>query len=145
MLKVLFHEYGIFGFVAHVLKAALLPLMLTLVLYFVRTPREPSQKHTGMTMVGGTAKYALRKTCTCDCWDGRFKGPYGRGHYKSIFFNMEEETGFIMTNVIVFFSLGEAALWRFLKLLNYSLAPQILVRILELHLKLVINYGFIIA
>jgi hypothetical protein len=29
--------------------------------------------------------------------------------------------------------------------LNYSLAPQILVRILELHLKLVINYGFIIA
>ena len=118
MLKRVFYEFGVISFISHVLKAAALPLAFTLVLYFFRTPREASDKHNGMTIVGGTAKYALRKTCTCDCWDGRFKGPYGRGHYKSIFFNMEEQTGYILTNVVVFFSFGEKALWRFLKLLN---------------------------
>jgi hypothetical protein len=30
-----------------------------------------------------------KETCTCNCWDGRFKGSYGRGGYKALYFNID--------------------------------------------------------
>lgn len=31
-----------------------------------------------------------KEHCTCDCWDGFFRGTYGRGHYKILYFNYEK-------------------------------------------------------
>lgn len=33
-----------------------------------------------------------RKTCTCNCWDGFYRGPYGRGGYKTFYINYEQQT-----------------------------------------------------
>lgn len=92
-------EYNVSGFCIHVAKVSTLPLVLTLIFYIFQTPREVDVKK-----------------CTCDCWDGRFKGPYGRGGYKSMYFSIESETGWLFLNIILFFSLGEKALWKFVEL-----------------------------
>lgn len=40
----------------------------------------------------GEGKAVDRDSCTCDCWDGRFKGRHGAGGYKSVYFNLEAAT-----------------------------------------------------
>ncbi|KAF6255588.1 hypothetical protein COO60DRAFT_1627488 [Scenedesmus sp. NREL 46B-D3] len=44
----------------------------------------------------GDGKAIDRESCTCDCWDGRFKGRHGVGAshagYKSVYFNLEAAT-----------------------------------------------------
>jgi hypothetical protein len=32
-----------------------------------------------------------KNTCTCDCWDGYFRGVYSRGGYKLFYFNYEQQ------------------------------------------------------
>ncbi|CAF3617896.1 unnamed protein product, partial [Rotaria sp. Silwood2] len=32
-----------------------------------------------------------KNSCTCDCWDGFFRGKYGRGGYKIFYFNYEKQ------------------------------------------------------
>lgn len=40
--------------------------------------------------------------CTCDCWDGFFRGVYGRGGYKFFYFNYEKQT-IIIFSIIIFY------------------------------------------
>ena len=100
-----FREVGVFEFFAYVFQKISLPLGLTIVFYAAQEPRTYDE----------SGNYKLKK-CTCDCWDGKFKRPYGRGWYKSLYFSIESETGWLFLNVILFSSFGEKALWSFLKL-----------------------------
>ncbi|KAG2370589.1 hypothetical protein C9374_000366 [Naegleria lovaniensis] len=34
----------------------------------------------------------FRSSCSCDCWDGRAKGPYPRGNFKYIYYQVEPTT-----------------------------------------------------
>lgn len=43
-----------------------------------------------------------KDTCFCGCWDGLNKGHYGRGGYKSIYFNTEKETLFLVSVFVIF-------------------------------------------
>jgi len=40
--------------------------------------------------------------CTCDCWDGMFKGTYGRGGYKAMYFNMDPNMVYILLDVVLY-------------------------------------------
>ena len=37
-----------------------------------------------------------RKKCSCDCWDGYFRGIHSRGGYKTFYFNYEKQTILIL-------------------------------------------------
>jgi ABC-type multidrug transport system fused ATPase/permease subunit len=57
-----------------------------------------------------------RANCTCDCWDGLFKGHYGRGnqprevkghltfkgHYKRVFWNFDSRTGWMLLWTMIY-------------------------------------------
>jgi hypothetical protein len=67
----------------------------------------------------GVNKHATKQEsahCSCDCWDGQFKGPYGRGGYKSIFFNMDWGTSILLLVVSIYLSLGQSLVARVLAL-----------------------------
>ena len=44
-----------------------------------------------------------RATCRCDCWDGFFRGTYGRGGYKTFYFNYEKQM-IIILGLLLFYS-----------------------------------------
>ena len=49
-------------------------------------------------------RFPVNKTsCTCDCWDGFFRGIYGRGGYKIFYFNYEKQTIIILC-ILLFYS-----------------------------------------
>lgn len=44
-----------------------------------------------------------KNTCTCDCWDGFFRGSYPRGHYKMFYFNYEKQV-IVLLCILIFYS-----------------------------------------
>jgi hypothetical protein len=44
-----------------------------------------------------------RERCTCDCWDGYFRGVHSRGGYKTFYFNYEQQT-MILLCILLFSS-----------------------------------------
>jgi len=44
-----------------------------------------------------------KNSCTCDCWDGFFRGIYSRGGYKVFYFNYEKQTIIILC-IVLFYS-----------------------------------------
>ena len=44
-----------------------------------------------------------RQKCTCDCWDGFFRGLHARGGYKSFYFNYEKQT-IVLLSILLFYS-----------------------------------------
>eukprot|EP00455_Lapot_gusevi_P011778 TRINITY_DN15499_c0_g1_i1.p1 TRINITY_DN15499_c0_g1~~TRINITY_DN15499_c0_g1_i1.p1 ORF type:complete len:353 (-),score=37.27 TRINITY_DN15499_c0_g1_i1:211-1269(-) len=53
-----------------------------------------------------------RAKCTCDCWDGYFKGSYSRGSYKSVFFNMDAGTIALLLVILFYGSIAQKAILR---------------------------------
>mmetsp|Transcript_30670 Transcript_30670/g.80135 ORF Transcript_30670/g.80135 Transcript_30670/m.80135 type:complete len:455 (-) Transcript_30670:1674-3038(-) len=43
----------------------------------------------------------IQPECSCECWDGLFKGTFGRGRYKSVYFNMEKTTALLLVLLAV--------------------------------------------
>ncbi|CAF1082052.1 unnamed protein product [Rotaria magnacalcarata] len=43
-----------------------------------------------------------KETCTCDCWDGYFRGRFPRGHYKIFYFNYEQSI-IILLCILLFY------------------------------------------
>eukprot|EP00835_Amoeboradix_gromovi_P005233 NODE_474_length_8025_cov_0.281983.p3 type:complete len:247 gc:universal NODE_474_length_8025_cov_0.281983:1450-2190(+) len=74
----------------------------------------------GLASTIGTTNYSVPEDCTCDCFDRKFKGVYFREHkqYKSIYFNMEPFTAYIVAwtlfYVILLFKYVEKALYSFM-------------------------------
>eukprot|EP00698_Gefionella_okellyi_P016667 TRINITY_DN4781_c0_g1_i1.p1 TRINITY_DN4781_c0_g1~~TRINITY_DN4781_c0_g1_i1.p1 ORF type:complete len:315 (+),score=38.58 TRINITY_DN4781_c0_g1_i1:50-946(+) len=58
-----------------------------------------------------------RDSCSCTCWDGVFKGSYGRGGYKQIYFNMDLDTTVLLGWTIVYSVLAYILADTFLRLL----------------------------
>ena len=44
-----------------------------------------------------------RDRCTCDCWDGFYRGTHSRGGYKSFYFNYEKQT-IVLLGILLFYS-----------------------------------------
>lgn len=44
-----------------------------------------------------------RSSCTCDCWDGFYRGPYGRGGYKTFYFNYDKQM-ILIFGLVYFYS-----------------------------------------
>jgi hypothetical protein len=43
-----------------------------------------------------------KNSCTCDCWDGFFRGVHSRGGYKTFYFNYEQQT-MILLCILLFY------------------------------------------
>lgn len=65
---------------------------------------------------GSTESSTVPNPCTCECWDGLFKGPYSRGGYKSVYFNLDWGTGALLFVLLVYAHLSEALLSFFLRM-----------------------------
>lgn len=48
-----------------------------------------------------------KDTCTCTCWDGRYKGPYSREGYRHIYWNYEWPTFFLFSMTITYIFLAQ--------------------------------------
>ena len=44
-----------------------------------------------------------KNTCTCDCWDGFFRGVHSRGGYKTFYFNYEQQT-VVLLCILLFYA-----------------------------------------
>lgn len=56
--------------------------------------------------------HVQRDTCECSCWDGLFKGGYGREHYKSVYWNMDEGTPYLLFLVLFYGIAAQKAIVR---------------------------------
>jgi len=64
----------------------------------------------------GPSCFPDKSTCDCTCFDGINKGPYGRGHYKYIYYNSEKQTFLIFSIVAFYIIAGQNAFLRIAKL-----------------------------
>ncbi|CAF3300596.1 unnamed protein product [Rotaria socialis] len=49
------------------------------------------------------SKPVIRESCTCDCWDGFYRGVHPRGGYKAIYFNYELQT-ILLFGILLFYA-----------------------------------------
>ena len=69
-----------------------------------------------------------RNTCSCNCWDGRAKGPYPRGNFKYIYYQVEGTTLWLVFVSILMVISFYQSLNNLIQLIwsgncNYSLIP----------------------
>jgi len=108
----------------------------SIILYFLSTIAAALVISTGLVTSTQISGYHLqnvyflvnKSSCTCDCWDGFFRGLHSRGGYKLFYFNYEKQT-IIIFSIIIFYSeiLRQTLLNMFLKkqLILVLLIPSI--------------------
>ena len=106
------------------LKISGIPIILVLLFSFFHQDvwAEAESKKLGFVPVTlketqWTLKPIDRRQCVNTCWDGRMKSGYSLGHYKSIWFNLDKTTGQLLAWCMMFWTMGNTALSRFVGLL----------------------------
>lgn len=82
----------------------------SIVLYFLSTVAAGLVISIGLVTSTQVSGYHLqnvyfpvaKNSCTCDCWDGFFRGVYSRGGYKFFYFNYEKPTIIILC-ILIFY------------------------------------------
>ncbi len=105
-----------------------LPIILcatlsTLVTWFVLIVFLPFISSWGWHVESSADNTLRKQSCSCDCWDGRFKGAYGRSspithsEYQFIYFNMEKETWYLFSWVALYLIAGLKCFERLFRLM----------------------------